>query len=239
MLCQVRLCARLCPGVAELLFGLLLREVFEFRLVQTEPNFAHYRYDMDTQQLILLDVGAPRPYKVRMARDFRRLISGPLAADRVAMAKACMDIGCFDADHQARHQEAVPDVDLDALEPFCKPGPYNFSTTDQPQRGTHLAGCICWPSASKPVWISTPWQCRKCAASTNSIAAAVENPNANLRTDRRRPVLSNQSSRVVVGDRQRLTRQPVVAGVYGITGQLCIGRYSQSPHVHTHSCHTG
>jgi predicted unusual protein kinase regulating ubiquinone biosynthesis (AarF/ABC1/UbiB family) len=47
--------------VMTMLFGLLLREVFEFRLVQTDPNFANYRYDFDTHQLILLDFGATRP----------------------------------------------------------------------------------------------------------------------------------------------------------------------------------
>ena len=120
--------------VTELLFGLLLREVFEFRLVQTDPNFANYRYDTDTQQLILLDFGATRPYKVSMARDFRRLMTGAMAVDRAAMAKACLAIGYFDADHLARHQEAVLDIGLDALEPFCQPGPYDFATTDLPQR---------------------------------------------------------------------------------------------------------
>ena len=120
--------------VTELLFALLLREVFEFRLVQTDPNFANYRYDMDTQQLILLDFGATRPYKVSMARDFRRLISGAMAADRAAMADACLAIGYFDAASQTRHKEAVVDIGVDALEPFCQPGPYDFGTTDLPER---------------------------------------------------------------------------------------------------------
>ena len=120
--------------VTELLFALLLREVFEFRLVQTDPNFANYRYDMDTQQLILLDFGATRPYKVSMARDFRRLISGAMAADRAAMADACLAIGYFDAASQTRHKEAVVDIGVDALEPFYQPGPYDFGTTDLPER---------------------------------------------------------------------------------------------------------
>ena len=41
--------------VMTLLFALLLRELFEFRLVQTDPNFANYRFEPDTRQLILLD----------------------------------------------------------------------------------------------------------------------------------------------------------------------------------------
>jgi predicted unusual protein kinase regulating ubiquinone biosynthesis (AarF/ABC1/UbiB family) len=47
--------------VMTLLFALLLRELFEFRLVQTDPNFANYRFEPDTRQLILLDFGAPAP----------------------------------------------------------------------------------------------------------------------------------------------------------------------------------
>ena len=120
--------------VTELLFGLLLREVFEFRIVQTDPNFETYRYDLDTQQLILLDFGATRPYKVSMARDFRRLITGAMTGDRDAMAKACLAIGYFDANSQVRHKDAVLNIGLDALEPFCKSGPYDFSTTDLPER---------------------------------------------------------------------------------------------------------
>jgi hypothetical protein len=30
-------------------------------LIQTDPNFANYRYDSATRQLILLDFGATRP----------------------------------------------------------------------------------------------------------------------------------------------------------------------------------
>ncbi|MBK6568456.1 ABC1 kinase family protein [Candidatus Aalborgicola defluviihabitans] len=120
--------------VVELLFALLLREVFEFRLVQTDPNFANYRYDTDTQQLILLDFGATRPYKAGMARDFRNLMRGAMADDRATMAKACLAIGYFDAESQERHKEAVLNIGMDALEPFCLPGPYDFATTDLPER---------------------------------------------------------------------------------------------------------
>jgi len=120
--------------VVALLFALLLREVFEFRLVQTDPNFANYRYDTDTGQLILLDFGATRPYKASMARDFRRLMTGAMASDRATMAEACLAIGYFDTDSQQRHQNAVLEIGVDALEPFCLSGPYDFATTDLPER---------------------------------------------------------------------------------------------------------
>jgi len=43
--------------IVRLLVRLLFRELFEFALMQTDPNFANYRYDTLTGQLILLDFG--------------------------------------------------------------------------------------------------------------------------------------------------------------------------------------
>ena len=91
-----------------LLFALLLREVFEFRLVQTDPNFANYRYDPDSGQLILLDFGATRPYKSA--------------------------IGYFDESTQDRHRQAILDMGEQAFEPFCQAGGYDFGATDLPAR---------------------------------------------------------------------------------------------------------
>jgi predicted unusual protein kinase regulating ubiquinone biosynthesis (AarF/ABC1/UbiB family) len=120
--------------VMTLLFALLLREIFEFRLVQTDPNFANYRYDSDTGQLILLDFGATRPYKAAMANEFLRLMKGAMAGDRAAMGAAAMAIGYFDAITQERHSQAILDMGEQAFEPFCLEGEYDFGTTDLPAR---------------------------------------------------------------------------------------------------------
>ncbi len=120
--------------VMTLLFALLLREVFEFRLVQTDPNFANYRYDSEHQQLVLLDFGATRPYKARMALDFGRLIKAAMAADRAAMQVAFKAIGYIDDSTQEKHRQAVLDIATQALEPFCQQGGYDFGASDLPQR---------------------------------------------------------------------------------------------------------
>lgn len=65
-----------------LLIGLLFRELFEFALMQTDPNFANYRYNTSTGQLILLDFGATRAFPPEMAPAYRRLMQAGLAGDR-------------------------------------------------------------------------------------------------------------------------------------------------------------
>jgi predicted unusual protein kinase regulating ubiquinone biosynthesis (AarF/ABC1/UbiB family) len=120
--------------VMTLLFSLLLREVFEFRLVQTDPNFANYRYETHSHRLVLLDFGATRACKARMSLDFRRLIKGALASDRAAMSAALMGIGYLGETTQERHRQAVLDIAEQALEPFCQEGGYDFGSSDLPAR---------------------------------------------------------------------------------------------------------
>ncbi len=47
---------------------LSLRELFEFGLVQTDPNFGNYLYDADSGRIVLLDFGATLPVSVRSGR---------------------------------------------------------------------------------------------------------------------------------------------------------------------------
>ncbi len=116
--------------VMTLLFALLLRELFEFRLVQTDPNFANYRYDTETRQLILLDFGATRPYKASMANEFKRLMKGGIAGDRAMMDVAAQGIGYYDSSTQDKHRETILDMGQMALEPFTTEGAYDFGTSD-------------------------------------------------------------------------------------------------------------
>ena len=116
--------------VMTLLFALLLRELFEFRLVQTDPNFANYRFEPETGRLILLDFGATRAFKATMSQDFRRLIKGAMARDREQMHTAALAIGYYDAATEDRHRQTVLDMGEMALEPFTLEGPYDFGRSD-------------------------------------------------------------------------------------------------------------
>jgi predicted unusual protein kinase regulating ubiquinone biosynthesis (AarF/ABC1/UbiB family) len=125
--------------VAGLLIHLLLRELFEFRLIQTDPNFANYRFDTATRQLILLDFGATRPYKARMVNGFRQLMTAVLTDDQDDMREAARAIGYFNDATQAHHQQAVLNLFTLACEPLRFDGEYDFGQSDLPKR-VHDAG---------------------------------------------------------------------------------------------------
>lgn len=81
--------------IIALLFGLLMREVFEFQCVQTDPNFANYRYQRDTGRMVLLDFGATRRYARNSTEAFRRLLIAGLREDRAAISDAALAVGYF------------------------------------------------------------------------------------------------------------------------------------------------
>ena len=116
--------------VVGLLIRLLFRELFEFRVVQTDPNFANYRYDPATRQLILLDFGATRTYPETLVGHYRSIMRASLTADLPAMDAAACSIGYFAADTVQRHRLAVLDLFRQACEPLRHAGPYDFGSAD-------------------------------------------------------------------------------------------------------------
>jgi len=139
--------------VMHLLFELLLREAFEFRLVQTDPNFANYRYHPATKRLVLLDFGATRAYKATMLNHFKQLIKGAMLQDRIGMRAACMSIGYFEESTQERHIQAVLDIGEMALEPFRREGGYDFGTSDLPE---HIRSGVMTLGMDKEFWTVPP-----------------------------------------------------------------------------------
>lgn len=105
---------------------LLFRELFAFRLMQTDPNFANYRYDPATRRLILLDFGATRAFSAGLVEDYRRLMRAGLEDDRAAMREAAIAIGFFDARTEARHADQVVAMMAMAMAPLRRPGPFDF-----------------------------------------------------------------------------------------------------------------
>ena len=89
------------------LISLALRELFDFRLMQTDPNFANYLYQRDTQQIVLLDFGAVRAIDPTISGAYKRLISAGLNNDICSLDDAASDIGFFDANTSSEHRDRI------------------------------------------------------------------------------------------------------------------------------------
>lgn len=138
---------------AELLFRLMFREMFEFRLVQTDPNFANYLYQESSERLALLDFGATRAYSKRVIGGYRKLFRGALNADREQVLAGAQRIGYFDEAIRTEHREALVDLFLLACEPLAHRGTYDFERSDLPARVREAGMAL---SFEKGYWHNPP-----------------------------------------------------------------------------------
>lgn len=108
------------------LVTLVLRELFEFGVMQTDPNFANYRWQADSGALVLLDFGATRGVPAETADAYRRLIEAGLARDRDMIREVAVETGFIGVDAARAHRGAVDRIiaAIDAV--LNRPGAFDF-----------------------------------------------------------------------------------------------------------------
>jgi len=120
--------------VGSLLERLLFRELFEFRVMQTDPNFANYLYQPVSGRVALLDFGATQRFSAAFAAHYARITRGVIDGDRDAVAREAVQIGYAAADDSLERIQAVVDVIFLVCEPLRHLGRYDFPKSDLPSR---------------------------------------------------------------------------------------------------------
>lgn len=121
-------------AVGTLLERLLFRELFEFRFMQTDPNFANYLYQREGGRVVLLDFGATRRFDKEFVATYARITRAVVDGDRDRVAREAVKIGyAAEGDAPERIQAAV-DVIFLVCEPLRQKGLYDFPSSDLPMR---------------------------------------------------------------------------------------------------------
>ncbi len=115
--------------MATALIDLVLRELFVFGAMQTDPNLANYRFDPKTNRIVLLDFGAVQPIVPALAADFRALARVALNGGDAATRDAMQRIGYFGADTAPHHQALVQSMFATAMGPVRQDAPFDFGTS--------------------------------------------------------------------------------------------------------------
>jgi predicted unusual protein kinase regulating ubiquinone biosynthesis (AarF/ABC1/UbiB family) len=121
-------------AVGSLLERLLFRELFEFRVMQTDPNFANYLYQRASARVALLDFGATQRFRASFVANYTRITRGVIDGDRDAVAREAIRIGYATADDSLERVRAVVDVIFLVCEPLRHAGRYDFRKSDLPSR---------------------------------------------------------------------------------------------------------
>ncbi len=112
------------------LLDLMLQELFVFRMMQTDPNFANYQYDEDKGRLVLLDFGATREFTESLTEGYRAFMKAGMTSDREAIRRAAMELGFLDEAISQAHQDLLIDIIDTGMESLRVEGPYDFGSTD-------------------------------------------------------------------------------------------------------------
>ncbi|MBM1221309.1 AarF/ABC1/UbiB kinase family protein [Ponticoccus sp. SC2-23] len=120
--------------IAHDLVDLMLRELFDFGVMQSDPNFANYRIEKDSGRIVLLDFGATRPLDPGLVDLYRRLMGAGLAGDSAGLAEAATEIGFLDPDGNPDHQARIRRMIETVFEALDAPGEFDFTDTTLSRR---------------------------------------------------------------------------------------------------------
>ena len=89
------------------LIRLVARELFDFGVMQTDPNFANFRYRRETGEIILLDFGACRPVDPAVANGYRGMLEAGLKGNAEQVLAATIEAGFMMPIVAQKHPERV------------------------------------------------------------------------------------------------------------------------------------
>ncbi|MGI9945757.1 ABC1 kinase family protein [Vibrio hyugaensis] len=135
------------------LLELLFRELFEFKMVQTDPNFANYLYIETTRQIGLLDFGATREYSEQFSNGYRQAFASVVNNDEQGLNEALEQIGFFSKTIMPEQRQAILDLVKMACEPMLVDESYDFKASGLAQK-LREAGTIL--SMEQDYWHTPP-----------------------------------------------------------------------------------
>lgn len=139
-------------AIATAFSELFLRELFEFKMMQTDPHFGNFkvRISEKSDQIILLDWGAVRKFDKVFLGSYRDMIDGAISLDADKVLDAAHEIGFLDRNSSEKLKKAFLEITFMAVEPWLNP-------TD-PRVPVHLVdrnGCYIWSKSDLPSRITS------------------------------------------------------------------------------------
>ncbi|XP_067364310.1 atypical kinase COQ8B, mitochondrial isoform X3 [Channa argus] len=117
---------------------LCLRELFEFRFMQTDPNWANFFYNSDTNKVILLDFGACRSYPESFTDDYIQVVHAASVGDRATVLSKSKDLKFLTGFEAKAFEQAHVEAVMILGEAFASAEPFDFGTQSTTQRIQNL-----------------------------------------------------------------------------------------------------
>lgn len=130
--------------IAYLLMDLVMRELFDFKVMQTDPNFANYRFNKEMDKIVLLDFGASRKLPEDVSKSYHNLLRASLSGDVHVSFDAAMEMGFMPDDMSPQNKTAIMKLIDIAIEPLRHDEVFDFGDNQialqMREHGMALAG---------------------------------------------------------------------------------------------------
>ncbi|XP_077141704.1 atypical kinase COQ8B, mitochondrial [Ranitomeya variabilis] len=113
---------------------LCLQEVFQFRFMQTDPNWSNFFYDSDQDKVNLLDFGASRWFDETFTDEYIEVVKAATEGDREKVLKKSRDLKFLTGYETKVFEEAHVDAVMILGEAFASEEPFNFGTQNTTKR---------------------------------------------------------------------------------------------------------
>lgn len=110
---------------------LCLREIVEFRFMQTDPNWTNFLYNAATEKLELLDFGASREFPAAFVARYVSLLAAAARRDRDAVLDDSRRLGYLTGHESRTMLDAHVASILTLAEPFLRSAPEVYDFADQ------------------------------------------------------------------------------------------------------------
>ncbi|XP_057716104.1 atypical kinase COQ8A, mitochondrial [Corythoichthys intestinalis] len=123
--------------ICEQILILCLRELFEFRFMQTDPNWSNFFYDPQTHKVALLDFGATREFDKSFTDIYIEVINAAAHQNREEVLQRSRDMKFLTGFESKAMEKAHVDAVMILGEAFSSTRPFDFgeqSTTERIHR---------------------------------------------------------------------------------------------------------
>ncbi|MEE6473698.1 hypothetical protein FKM82_010143 [Ascaphus truei] len=116
------------------ILNLCLRELFEFRFMQTDPNWSNFFYDPQLHKVALLDFGATRGFDEEFTDLYIEVIRAAADKDRVRLLKKSVEMKFLTGYESKAMENAHLEAVLILGEAFASVVPFDFGSQSTTER---------------------------------------------------------------------------------------------------------
>jgi len=115
--------------LGKLILDVTLKELFEWRFMQTDPNFSNFLYDPEERVLHLIDFGAAKEYPKPFVDEYMKMVHACASRDREGVLASSKTLGFLTGDESPVMMDAHCEAGFTVGLPFAAEGSYDFAAS--------------------------------------------------------------------------------------------------------------